>query len=120
MRVNLGLYVATAIFLLAGCHRTDTNNSGGTNATTDGNAVTRDWLVGRWITEGGACADGIQFNPDGSYPALSGSTWALNGTQLTITIPGTPPQMTTVSRNGADGMRQTVHGGSVTEFTRCH
>ena len=120
MRMKLGLCVATAIFLLAGCQKADTGNSAGSNANANSNAVTRDWLVGRWITEGGACADAIEFKADGSYPALSGSTWALNGTQLTVTIPGTPPQVTTVSRNGADGMRQAVPSGSFTEFTRCH
>ena len=91
-----------------------------TNATADSNAVTRDWLVGKWITPGGACADAIEFKADGSYPALSGSTWALNGTQLTVTIPGTPAQVKTVSRTGADAMRQTVPSGSFTDFTRCH
>ena len=107
----------TTTILLAGCHGVATNDA---EPTADSNAVTRDWLVGRWATSGD-CATAIEYKADGSFPALSGATWTLSGDRLTTNIPNAAPQVSTVSHTGADAMRQTgANGGSRTDFTRCH
>lgn len=100
----------------------------------DNDAMSRDWLVGAWVTTS-ACATTLdhEFSADGSYRGYnSAGRWSLVEGEVSLSITEetddeeklknyNPPKShkLSISRSGIDKMRQQAQSGDVFELIRC-
>jgi len=114
MKRMIVLLSITALALVSGCSRGQTNNV--TPASTG--TVDQAFLVGRW-SRSGDCSEVMEFRADGTVKAVDGSTdttYSLSGNRITFIMGGAVPEAETITRTGDDMVTFSGSG----RMTRCH
>lgn len=87
-------------------------------ATAQGPAVTREFLIGRW-TDTNDCSDAVDFHADGTFLTTDGARgrWTLQGGRLSFI--GNSTVAARVHATSRDAITLTHDDGSVGHSTRC-